>query len=100
MHYKDGTEAKIGDYVKGVPYNTGGEVIVGRVTQLTAGTDSCNLQVLYVEEQKLERYGWFTAFYSATGVTEVGKYDPLPVRPYIINLDYGQTNEFELVHRP
>lgn len=100
MHYKDGTEAQVGDYVKGVPYNTGGEVVVGRITHLTAGTDSCNLQLLYVEEQITDRYGWFTAFYTATGVSQLGSYDPSPVRPFILKLDYGQCNHFELVHRP
>jgi hypothetical protein len=47
-HYKDGTPAEVGDFVKGKPYNTGHE-IVGTVVQITEGTDSCNCIVAFAE---------------------------------------------------
>lgn len=44
MHYKDGTEAKVGDLVKGTCYNTKG-VIVGVMLGITPGSNSCNCRV-------------------------------------------------------
>lgn len=48
-HYADGTPARIGDQVVGVPYNTQGKQIVGIVAGLIPGTDACNLRVVYHE---------------------------------------------------
>jgi hypothetical protein len=48
-HYKDGTPAEIGDFVKGVPYNNGGKEIVGTMVQITEGTESCNCIVAFVD---------------------------------------------------
>lgn len=45
-HYKDGTEAKIGDLVKGKGYNVPHEII-GRVVNIRKG-DSCTLSIAYV----------------------------------------------------
>ena len=47
-HYKDGTEAKIGDHVVGKLYNTAG-VRAGTIVSITPGVDSCNAMVGYVE---------------------------------------------------
>lgn len=47
-HYKDGTEAKVGDQVTGKLYNTTG-IRAGTVVSITPGSDSCNAQVAYVE---------------------------------------------------
>ncbi len=43
-HYADGSEAKVGDVVKGTTYNRPGTVI-GLLTSITPGTESCNCQV-------------------------------------------------------
>ena len=44
MHYKDGTEAKLGDIVQGQGYNLPYEVH-GVVVGLTPGTGSCDIHV-------------------------------------------------------
>lgn len=44
MHYKDGTEAKVGDLVKGTCYNTKG-VVVGVMLGITPGSTACNCRV-------------------------------------------------------
>ena len=49
-HYKDGTEAKVGDVIRGKPYNTPRE-IVGVVLSVTPNTESCNCVVAFVETQ-------------------------------------------------
>lgn len=47
MHYADGQEAKLGDQVRGKPYNTP-ITVVGTVVGLVPGVDSCNLRVAFV----------------------------------------------------
>lgn len=47
-HYKDGTPAQVGDFVKGKPYNTDHE-IVGTMVQITEGTDRCNCIVAFAD---------------------------------------------------
>ena len=44
MHYKDGTEAHIGDVVRGKTYNLPDEVI-GVLVDITPGTETCNCKV-------------------------------------------------------
>jgi hypothetical protein len=51
-HYKDGTEAKVGDHVIGRPYNTDHD-IAGTVVSISPAADSCNLQVEFVESLPL-----------------------------------------------
>lgn len=43
-HYKDGTQAKVGDVVRGRGYNIKGE-IEGVILNVTPGTDKCNVVV-------------------------------------------------------
>jgi hypothetical protein len=47
-HYKDGTEAKVGDQVIGKLYNTAG-VRAGTIVSISPGADACNAQVAFVE---------------------------------------------------
>lgn len=47
-HYVDGTEAKVGDFVTGKPYNTD-HVVAGTVVSISPETDSCNMEVAYLE---------------------------------------------------
>jgi hypothetical protein len=48
MHYKDGTEARVGDQVAGKLYNTEGTRI-GVIVSVTPGTESCNAMVTFHE---------------------------------------------------
>lgn len=52
-HYKDGTPAEVGDFVKGKPYNTPNE-IVGQIVQITEGTESCNCIVAFTAVTALD----------------------------------------------
>ena len=52
-HYKDGTPAEVGDFVKGKPYTTDHE-IVGTLMQITEGTDVCNCIVAFAEPKVTE----------------------------------------------
>ena len=75
-HYKDGTEAKLMDIVKGKPYNTPHEV-VGVVVGITPGSDTCNCRVLFT-----------------TAKTAGGGDDPkIPMQVY----DHGELKAFEKV---
>lgn len=47
-HYRDGTEAKVGDQVTGKLYNTDG-VRAGTIISITPGSDSCNAMVAFIE---------------------------------------------------
>jgi hypothetical protein len=47
-HYKDGTEAKVGDQVIGKLYNTVG-IRAGTLISITKGTEACNAQVAFTE---------------------------------------------------
>lgn len=49
-HYKDGTEARVGDFVFGKPYNTD-HVVAGTIISITPGVESCNCQVQFTEAQ-------------------------------------------------
>ncbi len=55
-HYKDGTEAKIGDLVKGTGYNVKHEII-GKVVNVRPG-ESCTLSVAYVGAASRVYYCW------------------------------------------
>ena len=46
-HYKDGTETKIGDVVRGKGYNCKDEFI-GTVIGITPNSASCSIQVAYI----------------------------------------------------
>jgi hypothetical protein len=105
MHYKDGSEAKVGDLVKGTAYNTKNpdgspRVIVGTMLQITPGSETCNCVVSFAETAPLSEEGRKTlvdlgVYYMIGGCSLnagpqriVGKYD------------YSECRAFELVHRP
>lgn len=54
MHYKDGTEARVGDIVRGRGYNLKYD-IVGPVTELLKG-DTCNIRVLVKVHRFIEAF--------------------------------------------
>lgn len=111
MHYKDGTEAFIGDIVKGIPYNTKGEAIVGELVQVTPDSASCNCIVAFMRTKPSPVS--ILALDQATGNNrkmvdfirrpEGGIVSPDAKQEELLLLtdyDYGQCDHFELVHRP
>ncbi len=113
MHYKDGTEAKLRDVVKGTGYNLKDKdgkpaVFVGTVVGLTPGSQSCNIQVAHVVSKNLEASADRAEFYAlheffsekgVTGCGGAGGGDRTRVMARV-SLEYGQCDAFELVHRP
>ncbi len=47
-HYKDGTQAQVGDFVVGKPYNTP-HVVAGTIISITPSAESCNCKVLFTQ---------------------------------------------------
>ena len=93
-HYKDGTEAKLGDLVKGRGYNVDRE-IVGKVIQI-AKAESCNLaiahighgsQVLFSDAKLPQPHAE-----NAEGHTQIGYH--VIVTPVV---EYGQADAFEKI---
>jgi hypothetical protein len=100
VHYKDGTEAKIGDIVKGRGYNVQRE-IVGTVVGLTPGSASCNIQVAHVLTVAFEGAALIPnhRLYVRTGVIGCGANGGArgdAIGAYV-DLEYGQCDAFEKV---
>ena len=47
--YKNGSEPKLGDWVRGVTHNSGGRPVVGTIISLNPSTESANCQVAYMD---------------------------------------------------
>lgn len=93
--YKDGSPAQVGDFVIGKPYNTK-EAIVGRVTSVTPGTESCNCQVAFLD--LVENFTEFIAaqpstvcFVKASRNNGDGTWTTVGLLP---RTDYGETRAF------
>lgn len=93
-HYKDGTEAKIGDLVKGQGYNAKNpdgtaKTIVGTVVEVKAGQNkfgSCTLTVAYFGRPASGSvYSYMPCVIDAAG------------NPLIVATEYGDTTTFEKV---
>jgi len=95
-HYKDGTEAKVGDIVRGKPYNTPHE-IVGEIISITPGVESCNCVVAFAEvrdateaeakaQQELGLFALLTLAHTYGGTKRV-----------IGKADHGETKAFAKV---
>ena len=113
-HYKDGTEAKVGDLIKGVGYNIKDQgqkpkVIVGTLVRITPNSESCNLVLLTVQTERLDKnspdFAWqvnkaHRLFNNFPGgiVDNTKPCDEM----YSVNTqeEYGALKDFELVHRP
>lgn len=89
-HYRDGTEAKIGDVARGKPYNTEHEV-TGVVVGITPDSDACNLRIAFAKPASKVQLTGATVFHDG------GDAPPVFVE---LDRDYGETADFELVHRP
>jgi hypothetical protein len=94
-HYADGTEAQLGDNVKGKPYNTPHEV-TGVVVGLVQGSESCNLRVAFTRPfHRTKDFG----IGDERGVYIKG-YDPVMAGVSVtIEVDYGETKAFTLIAR-
>lgn len=79
-HYIDGTEAKVGDIVRGKPYNTPHEV-QGVVVGITPGTDTCNMRVAFAGDLADSYYGSLDVVPPVVGV----------------KIDYAECRAFQLV---
>lgn len=114
-HYKDGTEAKVGDLVKGVTYNRGGKVIVGELIQIAPATESCNCIVVMAERSKvpgsdnpdmaaeISKFigdARLPAFYTPVDGIADGTAKPLAAWLLHGSYDYGAVKDLDLVHRP
>jgi len=94
MHYKDGTPAAVGDQIKGKPYNTDHE-IVGIMTSITPGADSCNCKVAFVEVKNLDE-----VIIGSQGILSCDLSKSTPENPIgekkliILREDYGQCSDF------
>ena len=103
-HYIDGTEAKLGDVVRGVSYNTKGKEVVGTIVQITPGSDTCNCIITWIESIGLptlpDNKTWNEVLYNSGlyNVKTVG-YPPNPVSVLTIQQDYGECKAFTLLKR-
>lgn len=85
-HYKDGTEANVGDLVKGRGYNVPHEII-GRVVNVRPG-ESCTLSVAYVGIKT-------KIFFEMCKDKDVGRpFEPCTV---VADIEYGDTKGFEKI---
>lgn len=94
-HYADGTEAKVGDTVRGKGYNDSKDKeIVGTVVDVRPG-DSCTLSVLYIESEvvpalveywKVDRLRSALILSQRDGVTA-----------HFLKLEYGDTKGFQKI---
>lgn len=83
-HYKDGTEAHVGDVVRGKTYNKSEEV-VGVLIEVTPGSSTCNCKV---------STGPATTMGYVTGAPLSPNYGYLLIFP---NFDYSQCDHLEKV---
>lgn len=106
-HYRDGTEARIGDIVRGSTYNHKGR-IVGTLVSVTPGSETCNCTVAFASLVALPAlptgaanplgswYGVFTALGCNPPIIHQGGNASAIVGAY----DYGEVRALELVERP
>lgn len=106
MHYKDGTEARIGDHVVGVGYNLKNpdgtpRKIAGTVIALQPGQATCNISVCHTgvafADQAHQALG--RPAVQVLGEWRGGRLDPSGVRYAYADCEYGQCDQFELVSR-
>lgn len=107
MHYKDGTEAKVGDLVKGTAYNTKNpdgtpRVIVGEMLSISPGSDTCNCTVMFAErsDASLEAVEKAQGNYRVPVVRSTSANGEIKRHVVCVATDYSECKAFELVHRP
>lgn len=100
MHYRDGSTAKLGDHVRGKPYNYPTEV-QGVVVGLKGG-ENCNLVVAFVaaplEEARASRIDEMTGFSERiSGWANENGVEHSTLNACSVFYDYGTVGEFDLV---
>jgi hypothetical protein len=113
-HYKDGTEAKVGDLIKGTGYNIKGDsgkpaVIVGTLARITPNSDSCNLIILTTVAHPLDKDDPSFA-YKINEADRIMNNYPGGIVDNAQSMnelwavtakeEYGAIKDFELIHRP
>jgi hypothetical protein len=112
-HYKDGTEAKVGDLIKGTGYNikdASGKpaIIVGALARITPDSDSCNLIILTTVAQRLDKDDASFAYRVNEADRIMNNYpggivdNTQPMNELwavTTNEEYGAIKDFELIHR-
>lgn len=100
-HYRDGTPARAGDIVKGVPYNTGGREVVGVLTYFNPGASACNCRVAFVDEVPFTSDTRQPGPYGVIGalVSTMGEGTDLRRSLLTVKEDAGQCDAFDLIHR-
>ena|SRR5689334_3619483 len=106
-HYKDGTETKVGDVVRGKGYNlkdADGNLreFVGTVVGVTPGSASCNIQVAHIEARELPESiplsDYVLSEFLLKGVKGSGPNgNSKPSMGGIVRLEYGQCDHFEKI---
>lgn len=105
-HYKDGTEAQLGDVVKGRGYNVKGPdgklaELVGTVVAIEPGSDTCNVEIAYhtvarlPDDFQFADHRFFEQKRDVKILTRGGRSSTVTS-----SIEYGQADHFELVHRP
>ena len=101
MHYKDGTQAQIGDIARGKGYNHPYEV-QGVVTRVVPGTGSCDITVHFAQpgyplDASQLKPSAFALNNVGPAIANLGDGRLLPVG---LDEEHGTCGDFELVHRP
>jgi hypothetical protein len=101
-HYKDGSPAKVGDFVKGRGCNVKGpdgelKEIFGQVVSITTGAETCNVMAAHLTTRDLPDFKWpdYGLFHTAPGVLVVsheGKFTAIQACT-----EFGQADQFEKV---
>lgn len=81
MHYKNGREAHIGDWVVGISHNSNNQTVCGYVIDLMPKQGTCNIKILR----------WRHEHYTEEGnpvTIKIGEYGHRPIE------DYGDAKEF------
>lgn len=95
-HYADGTEAKVGDLVRGKGYNVRGldgelAEIVGLVHRVNPGANQCNIQVILLQSVRSESIGEMFQYGVPSDIVIIGG------AFYRAVIDYGQCDHFNKV---
>lgn len=92
-HYKDGTQAEIGDFIKGKPYNASHEVVAGTLVSITPGCDTCNCIIAFIKEQVIDEN------YHPEGEKSIHaiRCNDGIIRFFKMVMDYGAVKDFERI---
>lgn len=89
-HYKDGTPAKDGDTVKGIPYNTQGKEVAGTIFDINPTMETCNCKVAFVEVAPMDKIPVETFVHLVTLGNGVRM-------GLVARYDYGEVKAFEKI---